>query len=336
MKQRKIGRGLSSLLGDVTFSQIEERASMHTSSLNVQDIEINLIVQNPNQPRKEFDEEKIRELSESIRENGILQPIIVQENNGKYIIVAGERRYRAAMVAGLNAMPCIIRDAAESDNFIISMIENIQRASLNPIEEALGYNNICTKYDLSHADIARILGKSRAHVTNMIGLLSMPKEIQKMLISGEISTGHAKVLKKLSSTDALIATASKVKNEALSVRALEKYIDEITNSHHNHSQKTEKAFSPLINDGFQKNVAQFPRNSVTPSFQEAEFESIDIKTIPHEILALEDGYNAKYPHLLQIKHGQNGSGNVVISYNNIDELRDIMSSMIDLSSIYAK
>ena len=228
MKQRKIGRGLSALLGDVTFSEIEQRASSPASSLVVRDITIDFITPNPNQPRKEFDQEKIEELAESIRENGILQPIIVQQNGENYVIIAGERRYRAAIHAGLEKMPCIIRDSNESDTFIISMIENIQRAGLNPIEEALGYHNICTKYDLSHADIARILGKSRTHITNMIGLLAMPDEIQKMLVTGELSTGHAKVLKKLSLGDELLNTASKVKDEALSVRALEKYIQDIT------------------------------------------------------------------------------------------------------------
>lgn len=332
MKQRKIGRGLSALLGDVTFSEIEQRASSPASSLVVRDIQIDAISPNPNQPRKEFDLEKINELAESIRENGILQPIIVQQNGDEYIIIAGERRYRAALQVGISAMPCIIRDSNESDTFIISMIENIQRAGLNPIEEALGYNNICTKYDLSHADIARILGKSRVHVTNMIGLLSMPKEIQQMLVSGELSTGHAKVLKKLSGVEDLIQTASKVKDEALSVRALEKYIHEITNpveiTSHNTQEQNAK---PL------PNVAHFPNIKAPQGLQHEEnLYKIGKYKIPHDVLALEDSYNANYPHLLHIKHNQDGGGQVVIHYKNIDELREIMSSMIDLSSVYAK
>jgi ParB family chromosome partitioning protein len=326
MKQRKIGRGLSSLLGDVTFAEIEENASAPLSSLVVRDINISNITPNPNQPRKEFDESKINELSESIRENGILQPIIVQQSGDKYVIIAGERRYRAASHAGLLTIPCIIRDSNESDTFIISMIENIQRAGLNPVEEALGYHSICTKYDLSHADIARILGKSRTHITNMIGLLTMPKEIQQMLISGELSTGHAKVLKKLSTDQDLLQTASKIKDESLSVRALEKYVNDIMNP-----PEYEEVPETL------KNITHFPRvKNAPPAHNYRKLQKVGELDVPYEVLAMEDGYNANYPHLLHIKHEKNGDGQVIIHYNNIDELRDIMSSMIDMSSVYAK
>lgn len=326
MKQRKIGRGLSSLLGDVTFAEIEENASAPLSSLVVRDINIGNITPNPNQPRKEFDESKINELSESIRENGILQPIIVQQSGDKYVIIAGERRYRAASHAGLRTIPCIIRDSNESDTFIISMIENIQRAGLNPVEEALGYHSICTKYDLSHADIARILGKSRTHITNMIGLLTMPKEIQQMLISGELSTGHAKVLKKLSTDQDLLQTASKIKDESLSVRALEKYVNDIMNPPQN-----EEVPETL------KNITHFPRVKNAPQAHNyRKLQKVGELDVPYEVLAMEDCYNANYPHLIHIKHEKNGDGQVIIHYNSIDELRDIMSSMIDMSSVYAK
>lgn len=332
MKQRKIGRGLSALLGDVTFSEIEERASSFGSTLTVRDISVNDIEPNPNQPRKNFDEEKIGELADSIRQNGILQPIIVQQNDDddSYTIIAGERRYRAALQVGLTVIPCIVRDTHESDRFIISMIENIQRAGLNPIEEALGYQNICIKYDLSHADIARMLGKSRTHVSNMIGILSMPGEIQQMLASGELSTGHAKVLKKLSSDTEIIETASKIREQSLSVRALEKYIDDAMNLK---KYGTEEQFASNSSHSIAQN-AHVSGN--TQANNGKKVQRFDINRIPQEVLSLEDAYNANYPYLGHIKHNQDGSGQVIIHYKNMEELRGIMSSMIDITPVYAK
>lgn len=332
MKQRKIGRGLSALLGDVTFSEIEERASSFGSSLIVRDVEIDLIETNPNQPRKDFSVEKIHELADSIRQNGILQPIIVQHNsNNRYIIIAGERRYRAALYVGLNTIPCIIRNMNESEGFIVSMIENIQRAGLNPVEEALGYQNICTKYNIAHGDIARMLGKSRTHISNMIGILSMPSEIQQMLVSGELSTGHAKVLKKLSKDTDIIETATKVREQSLSVRALEKYIDDITNTNR---YTTELPHAVANNLHHIVPIEKTSQNA--PKHHTERLHKLDFHHVPHEVLSLEDAYNANYPYLVHIKHNQDSSGQVVIHYKNMDELRGIMSSMIDIATVYAK
>ena len=151
VKNRKIGRGLSSLLGDITFSEIEAQvnrklnneplhgdATYSSSSFRVLEVPIELIEINPNQPRKHFDSDAITELSESIRESGLLQPIIVQQSGEKYVIIAGERRYRASKQAGLSAIPCIIKNLTEEQTFLVAMIENIQRTNLDPLEEAIG------------------------------------------------------------------------------------------------------------------------------------------------------------------------------------------------------
>jgi ParB family chromosome partitioning protein len=312
-KKRKIGRGLSSLLGDITFSEIEGQASA-SDSLSIKQIPVINIRTNPNQPRKNFNQENIQELSDSVRENGIIQPIIVQTNsNGYYTIIAGERRYRAAIIAGLETIPCIIRDFTETEQYIVSMIENIQRSNLDPIEEALGYKNICETYNLSHAEVAKMLGKGRTHIANMIGILAMPKQIHQMLSNGELTTGHAKVLKKISNNSDLIEIANKVKNESLSVRALEKHIESLTHSNHQQQINTNEAIAQTLNN-----------------------TSINWKSQPKDILLMEDAFNANFSQMMHIQHKEDGSGQVIIYYNDIDDLRDVMSKIIDLSQVYAK
>lgn len=331
-KKRKLGRGLSALLGDITFTDIENQInkkdenlhlsaanpSLYTASINILEIPINDIAPNPHQPRKSFNEEAIHELAESIKKNGILQPILVQkDNDNKYSIIAGERRYRAAKLVGLTSMPCIVKNFSEAETFIVAMIENIQRSNLNPIEEALGYKTICDAYNVSHTEIANLLGKSRTHVANMVGILSMPQEIQDMIASGEISIGHAKVLKKIADKKNVSEIAKKIKDENLSVRALEKHIEEIVDLNHqqdqiNHSSHNAKIDS-IIKDG-------------NPEW----------KAAPQEILAMEDAFNAQFEQLIHIQHTVNDSGKVVIHYSDINELRQIMSKLIDLSDIYAK
>ena len=318
LKKRKIGRGLSSLLGDITFSEIEGKAAAQDSLL-IKEISIVNIRTNPNQPRKNFNQENIQELSDSVRENGIIQPIIVQtDGNGYYTIIAGERRYRAAIMAGLEKIPCIIRDFTETEQYIVSMIENIQRSNLDPIEEALGYKNICETYNLSHAEVAKMLGKGRSHVANMIGILSMPKAIHQMLSNGEITTGHAKVLKRITNPEEVISIATKVKSETLSVRALEKHIENLT---HENERK--------LGD-FTNTIARVNSQQVQPAIPQWQHEQ------PQEILSMEDAFNASFPQMMHIEHQQDGTGRVIIHYNDLEDLRDVMSKMIDLAEIYAR
>ena len=319
LKKRKIGRGLSSLLGDITFSEIEGKAAAQDSLL-IKEISIVNIRTNPNQPRKNFNQENIQELADSVRENGIIQPIIVQtDGNGYYTIIAGERRYRAAIMAGLEKVPCIIRDFTETEQYIVSMIENIQRSNLDPIEEALGYKNICETYSLSHAEVAKMLGKGRSHVANMIGILSMPKEIHQMLSNGEITTGHAKVLKRITNSKDIISIATKVKSETLSVRALEKHIESLTNENERKRECSTNTIERVIN-----------LQAVQPAIPQWQHEQ------PQEVLSMEDAFNANFPQMMHIEHQQDGTGKVIIHYNDLEDLRDVMSKMIDLAEIYAR
>ncbi len=331
VKNRKIGRGLSSLLGDITFSEIEAQVNRKLdgetsrdqptpSSFRVLEVPIELIEINPNQPRKHFDDESITELSESIRESGLLQPIIVQQNGEKYTIIAGERRYRASKQAGLQVIPCIIKNLTEEQTFLVAMIENIQRTNLDPLEEAIGYKTICEKYNLSQAELSKMIGKSRSHIANMVGLLAMPDEIQTMLSKGEISIGHAKVLKRIHNKPELTDVAKKVKKESMSVRALEKHIDEITSLHTENRQVSEENISKIQLENTHKIQMLNPNLSITPQ----------------EILAMEDAFNANFSQMMHIQHSVDDSGKIVIHYADIDELRDIMSKIIDLSDIYVK
>jgi len=319
LKKRKIGRGLSSLLGDITFSEIEGNAAAKDSLL-IKEVSTVNIRTNPNQPRKNFNQENIQELADSVRENGIIQPIIVQtDGNGYYTIIAGERRYRAAIMAGLEKVPCIIRDFTETEQYIVSMIENIQRSNLDPIEEALGYKNICETYNLSHAEVAKMLGKGRSHVANMIGILSMPKAIHQMLSNGEITTGHAKVLKRITNPEEVISIATKVKSETLSVRALEKHIESLA---HENERKRGDSTSTISRA---TNLQQ-----VQPSIPQWQHEQ------PQEILSMEDAFNANFPQMMHIEHQQDGAGKVIIHYSDLEDLRDIMSKIIDLAEVYAR
>lgn len=317
-ENRKLGRGLSSLLGDLTFSDIEHYASGNINDYektSILEIPLEQVIINVNQPRKTFDNDLIEELAISIKENGILQPIIVKNvSESVYVIVAGERRYRAATMAGLKTIPCVVRSFNDTESYFIAMTENIQRSNLNPIEEAMGYKTMCENYNLSHVEIAKIVGKSRSHITNMINILSMPEDIHQMLIDGSISTGHAKVLKSIQSTKEQMELAQIIQNEGLSVRALEKHIKDISET-------------PT-----QKNTTKENENSNKNKMVESE----DLSSIPPEILKMEDLFNAHFTQMIHIQYNKSGSGKIVIEYDTLDELYEMMSKMIDLEEIYAK
>lgn len=188
MAKSKLGRGLGSLFEDNT-AVIDD-----TSKDSVTVIKITQAEPNKNQPRRSFDKEKIDALAQSISEHGVIQPIIVVKSNGRYKIVAGERRWRAAKKAGLQEIPAVIRDYTEKEIAQIALIENLQRENLNPIEEALGYQTLMNKYEMTQEQVSSTIGKSRSAVANSVRLLSLEPEEQSKLISGEISSGHARAL----------------------------------------------------------------------------------------------------------------------------------------------
>lgn len=197
----------------------------------IEEISLSDIKPNPFQPRRIFDEDKINELAQSIKEHGIFQPIILKKVKEGYIIVTGERRFRAAQKIGLKSIPSIIRQYEESKVAEIALTENLQRENLTPIEEAEAYKVIMNNLHLTQADLAQKIGKSRSHVTNTLGLLKLPKEVQDMLLSNLISMGHARALSKLEIDKQIIKLAHQIIDKGLSVRQIEELtkIEEKTN-----------------------------------------------------------------------------------------------------------
>lgn len=187
----------------------------------IDEISLSEIKPNPFQPRRVFDQEKIDELAQSIREHGIFQPIIVKKVQNGYIIVSGERRYRAAHLVGLKTIPSIIRQYEESKVAEIALAENLQRENLTPIEEAEAYKVVMNHLSLTQTELANKIGKSRSHVTNMLGLLGLPNETQQMLLTNQISMGHARALSKLENPQQINKLALLIVKKQLSVRQVE-------------------------------------------------------------------------------------------------------------------
>ena len=222
-KRRALGMGLEQLFSTevLDFDQVEKTIVNETPKDKVVMLEIKDLMSNPYQPRKVFDDDALKELSESIKEHGVFQPIIVRKSVKGYNIIAGERRVRASGLAGLTTIPAIIRDFTDDEMMQIALLENLQRENLTSIEEAKAYKSIIESLRLTQDELAKKLGKSRSHVTNMLGLLRLPLSVQDMVLYGKISMGHARVLSKLESHDQIEELANKVVNDNLSVRELE-------------------------------------------------------------------------------------------------------------------
>lgn len=203
------------------FDQVEEKIVKETPKDEIVEIPLNELMSNPYQPRKVFDEEALRELSLSIKEHGVFQPIIVKKSIKGYNIIAGERRAKASELAGLTKIPAIIRDFTDDEMMQVALLENLQREDLSAIEEAKAYKSIIESLRLTQDELAKKLGKSRSHITNMLGLLRLPLSVQDMVLYGKISMGHARVLSKLESHDQIEELANKIVSENLSVRELE-------------------------------------------------------------------------------------------------------------------
>lgn len=222
-KRRALGMGLEQLFNSemLDFDQVEEKIVEETPKDEIVEIPINELMSNPYQPRKVFDEEALKELSESIKEHGVFQPIIVKKSVKGYNIIAGERRTKASELAGLKTVPAIVRDFSDEEMMQVALLENLQREDLSAIEEAKAYKSIIESLRLTQDELAKRLGKSRSHITNMLGLLRLPLSVQDMVLYGKISMGHARVLSKLENNEQIEDLANKVINENLSVRDLE-------------------------------------------------------------------------------------------------------------------
>lgn len=232
MAVRGLGKGLDSLIPNTIVNDSKNNTNNKTvvdlnkevNKKDITNVKITKVEPNREQPRKNFDEDALEELSESIKQFGLLQPILVQDRKTYYEIIAGERRWRAAKKAGLKEVPVIIKNYTEQEIVEISLIENIQRENLNPIEEALAFKRLLTEFNLKQDEVAERVSKSRTAVTNSMRLLKLCDEVQQMVVSDMLSTGHARALLSIEDSEQQYSIAQKVFDEKLSVRDVEKLV----------------------------------------------------------------------------------------------------------------
>ena len=279
-KKPRLGRGLGALI-----STEEPTAAVGSTIFN--EVPISQIKPNPNQPRKDFDEESLQELAISIKNNGIISPITLRKiSDNEYQIVAGERRYRASIIAGLEKIPAYIRDASEEQVMEMALIENIQREDLNAIEIALSYNSLCATLNLTQEALAERIGKKRATITNYLRLLRLPAEIQIGIKNKVIEMGHARAIAGISDAQMQLKIYNEVVNKQASVRQTEEMV--------------RKALNPNENQN-------------TPSFNSEEYTK------------LQDSLSTLFNSKIKLKYNENGKGSISIPFKNDEDLSRIMS-----------
>ncbi|PTW50533.1 chromosome segregation DNA-binding protein [Rhodovulum kholense] len=287
-EKRGLGRGLSALMADVKIEPETERGEAPRGKADLM-IALDLLEPNPDQPRRMFAEEALKELSDSIREKGVIQPLIVRPSKrsaGRYEIVAGERRWRASQLAQQHEVPVIVRELDDIEVLEIAIIENIQRADLNPLEEAMGYRQLMDRFGHTQDKVAEALGKSRSHIANLLRLLQLPEEVQGYLREGRLSAGHARAL---ITTEDPAKLARQVIKGQLSVRATEKLA---------------KAGS-----------APQPRRVPPPLAKDADTRALE------QDLATNLGVG------VSIEHRTDGSGDLVLSYASLEELDRLCAAL---------
>ena len=279
-KKPRLGRGLGALI-----STEEPTAAVGSTIFN--EVPISQIKPNPNQPRKDFDEESLQELAISIKNNGIISPITLRKiSDNEYQIVAGERRYRASIIAGLEKIPAYIRDASEEQVMEMALIENIQREDLNAIEIALSYNSLCATLNLTQEALAERIGKKRATITNYLRLLRLPAEIQIGIKNKVIEMGHARAIAGISDAEMQLKIYNEVVKKQASVRQTEEMV--------------RKALNPNENQN-------------TPSFNSEEYTK------------LQDSLSTLFNSKIKLKYNENGKGSISIPFKNDEDLSRIMS-----------
>ena len=252
--KKGLGKGLDSLITDkvnkpaATGTKVEKPTSEHEADAIIMDI--NKVEPNRDQPRKKFDEDALLELSESIKQFGVLQPLLVTEKEEYYEIIAGERRWRAAKLAGMKQVPVIIKKLSEQEIMEISLIENIQRENLNPIEEALAYKRLINEFNLKQDEVAERVSKSRTAVTNAMRLLKLNDKVQQMVIDEMLTTGHARALLAIDDQEKQYTAAQQIFDQKLSVRDTEKLVKSLQNEKKNPKEKTtlDPKYQAIYND----------------------------------------------------------------------------------------
>ena len=223
-RKRALGRGLEQLFNTENLDMNNFEKQIYDTVANEEIININLndLRVNPYQPRKNFDQEALEELSNSIKEHGVFQPIIVKKSIKGYEIIAGERRFRASKLAGKETIPAIVRAFTDEQMMEIALLENLQRENLSAIEEAIAYKSMIEKLNLTQEELSKKVGKSRSHITNILGLLRLPAEVQTMISKKEITMGHARAISKLESNDEMISLANQIVEGKIPVRETER------------------------------------------------------------------------------------------------------------------
>ena len=282
-RTNRLGRGLSALIPDIS-TEIDKK--------DIITIDLKNIYPNQDQPRRLFDEEKIKILSESIKNYGVLQPIVLKpDDKGKYMIIAGERRYRASKLARKSDIPAVIKDIPMKDIMEIALIENLQREELNPIEEALAYRSLIKNYEVTQEEISEAVGKSRPHITNTLRLLNLPQKIMDMIDQGQITAGHGKALLRVNDENLQLELANKVIAEELSVRA------------------TEALAKKICED----NIKEVPKKS-----KEKDVFIVDVEEKLRNIFGTK----------VNISKGKK-KGKIEIEYYNEDDLNNIVSMLLE-------
>lgn len=287
IKKRGLSRGLDALLGDMSVSKV--MGSTSPMSHTVQTLPIEFLQRGKYQPRKDINPEKLQELADSIKVQGVIQPVVVRHlpDGEKYEIVAGERRWRAAQLAGLHEVPVVIKEIDDRAAMAVALIENIQREDLNPLEEAEALARLLDEFEMTHQQIADAVGKSRVTVTNLLRLLDLHPEVKKLLLNKHIEMGHARALLGLEGQKQ-VAAAYKIDKEGLTVRAAERLVRELQ----------------------------------SPSVKPEKTTIIDRDT-----LRLQEDLSARLGAKVSINHKKNGAGKLVISYSSLEELDGIIGQI---------
>ncbi|EKR73181.1 ParB/RepB/Spo0J family partition protein [Leptospira noguchii] len=287
LKPKALGRGLGNLI-PVNESKIPIDSSSESA---LREIRISEIRPNPGQPRKTFSEESLKELSETIKAHGVIQPIVVKELDSGYEIISGERRYRACKLAGFIKIPAIVKNVSENQSMEMAIIENIQREDLNPIEEAIAYKTLSEKLNLKITDISARVGKNRSTISNLIRLLQLPDSVQDLIKNGRISEGHARPLLSLADRKKIEQLAYQIAEKGLTARQVE---DLVSNISEGRSSSPEKKKS-------RKDV---------------------------NIVELENKFRKKYSMKIEIGHNQNsGKGKMTIAYPSLEAMEKILNAL---------
>jgi ParB family chromosome partitioning protein len=287
IKKRGLSRGLDALLGDVSITKADIAPSSSPSHA-LQTLPVEFLQRGKYQPRRDINPEKLQELADSIKAQGVIQPVVVRQlESEKYEIVAGERRWRAAQLAGLHDVPVVIKEIDDRTAMAVALIENIQREDLNPLEEAEALARLLDEFEMTHQQIADAVGKSRATVTNLLRLLDLHPEVKKLLLNKHIEMGHARALLGLEGQKQVIA-AYKIDKEGLTVRAAERLVKELQSP----AARPEK-----------------------------------IKILDRDTLRLQEDLTSRLGAKVSINHKKNGAGKLIIVYSSLEELDGIIGQI---------